>query len=55
MFINAAHAHTYEEVEAMIVAQTGEKPSSIRCQALWVMAEFETGTKSFRIEKLREY
>lgn len=53
MFINAAHQHSYEDVEGMIEARTGVVPVRIRCQALMVIGDFEDGSRrTFRIEDL---
>ena len=51
--MNALIPFTADELADMVWLKTGRNPSSIRCQALLVVAEFEDGSMAIhRIEDL---
>lgn len=50
--MNSAHGYSKERVTQMIEKHTGRVPTAVRSQALIVIATFEDGNKTFRIEDL---
>lgn len=50
--MNAAHSYSKEKVAEMVEKHTGRVPTAVRSQALIVIATFEDGNKTFRIEDL---
>ena len=50
--MNSAHGYSKERVAEMVEKHTGCVPMAVRSQALIVIATFEDGVKTFRIEDL---
>ena len=48
--------YTRDELADLVWARTGKTPTSIRCQALLVIAEFDDGQMSVhRVEELEQH